>query len=482
MTTACAMALGLILVAPVAAQSAHPRIFITADDVPRLRAMADDNQTNALGFAPAEEWLTIKAQADTFANADPYHYGVDMPGKNGGPKQRFEYTLSDAPPPRHDEFSHYPPWTAMFQERSDTITTRLKYLLLAHQVSGDPVYFTRAKEIVLHMCAWPGIWTDPSYGGGKPCLDTGHAATWVGIFYDWSHDQLTVDERALIRESLAEKALAPIDEIMDGIAPYHNYTAVIASGLCIGAIALLGEDDRAEAWVDHAVARATLNFDAQGMDGGAMEGPMYGDYAANAFADMLWALGSAEIENALVEHEYIKSLPRYCISLLNPNNFQQPCFGDGGPGVGFGRLMLTLALRGDNEAAWFCKKGGAFTPDSPRGFMALDASKLHPTEPTWNPSDAFVDVGYAILRDGYKAGTGFLAFKCGPPESKIGHNHFDHNSFVINYGGTWCAWDPGYRNYFDPAARKYTTSSLGHNTVVLDFGDEYLEDMNYAIP
>ena len=106
MTTACAMALGLILVAPVAAQSAHPRIFITADDVPRLRAMADDNQTNALGFAPAEEWLTIKAQADTFANADPYHYGVDMPGKNGGPKQRFEYTLSDAPPPRHDEFSH----------------------------------------------------------------------------------------------------------------------------------------------------------------------------------------------------------------------------------------------------------------------------------------------------------------------------------------------------------------------------------------
>ena len=472
----------LLTPSAASAQSAHPRIFVTPEDLPRLRAMAGDDAENSLGFVPSEAWAAIKAQADTFVDAPPYHYAVDMPGKEGAPSQRWEYTLSDEPPPGHQEYSHYPPWTAMFQERSDTITTRLKVLTLAYVVSEDPVYFTRAREIVLHLCAWDIVWTDATYGSGQPCLDTGHAAQWVGIFYDWCYDSLSPEERETIRRSLVEYALVPIDEMMDSVSPYHNYTAVIAGGLSIGAAALLGEDDRAQGWIDHAVARAKLNFDSQGSDGGAMEGPMYGDYAANSFADMIWALETAGVESDLVEHNYIKTLPRYCISLLNPNNFQQPCFGDGGPAVGFGRLMLILALRGDTDAAWFCEKGGVFNARSPRGFIALDPGKLRPAQPTHNPSDAFVDVGYAILRDGYTPGTGFLAFKAGPPEASVGHNHFDHNSFVINYAGSWVAWDPGYRSYFSPPARKYTVSSFGHNTVVLDLDDAYLEDMGYAIP
>jgi hypothetical protein len=472
----------LLALAPPACRSAplsHPRIFITPGDVPRLRAMPSDTDENALGYVPAEAWEKLKAQADEFMAAGPYHYAVDMPGREGGPSQRWEYTLSDEPPSPHEEYSHYPPWTAMFQERGDAITTRLKYLLLAYVVTDDPAYFERAKQIVLHLCAWPGTWTDPTYGGGKPCLDTGHAATWVGIFYDWSHDSLTDAERQTIRAALTDKALAPIDGMMDGVSPYHNYTAVIATGLCIGAIALLDEDERAEGWIEHATARATLNFDAQGKDGGAMEGPMYGTYAADSFADMLWALATAGIESDLPAHPYLETLPRYCISLLNPNNFQQPCFGDGGPGVGFGRLMLALALGGDTDAAWYCERTGQLQATTVRGFIALDPARLNPVQPTRNPSDAFVDVGYAILRDGYRPDAAFLALKAGPPEAVIGHNHYDHNSFVMNYAGTWIAWDPGYRSYFNPPERKYTSSTIGHNSIVLDLSEEYLN--NYAV-
>jgi hypothetical protein len=467
--TACSAA------SPVAAATpAHPRLFVTAADLPRLRAMAADSQTNALGYVPAEAWKAILPQADQFAGGPPYHYAVDMPGKEGGPSQRFEYTLADEPPPRHDEYSHYPPWTAMFQERSDSITTRLQCFLAAFLITQEARYFEKAKEIVLHLCAWPILWTDPSYGGGKPCLDTGHAATWVGLLYDWCHDKLTEAERATVRTALADKALRPIDELMDSLSPYHNYTAVIANGLCVGAIALLGEDERAQGWIDHAIQRVLLNFDAQGKDGGAMEGPMYGTYAADQFADMIWALTTAGIDNPLVEHHYLKTLPRYCVSLLNPNNHQQPCFGDGGPGVGFANLMLTLALRGDTDAAWYCQATNQLEPNTVRRFLALDPGRIHPQQPTTNPSDCFVDVGYAVLRDGFKPGSAFLALKCGPPEAEIGHNHFDHNSFVLNYAGEWIAWDPGYRNYFEPQERRYTTSTLGHSSVVLDLDEQYL--------
>ncbi|HQK92909.1 MAG TPA: heparinase II/III family protein [Armatimonadota bacterium] len=466
--------------APLAAQ--HPRAFLTEADVPRLRAMVTAVAPTSLGYVPAEAWQALKAQADAFVEAGPYHYEVEMPGQEGGPSQHWEYTLTDHRPPRHDEYGHYPPWTAMFQERADSITTRLKYLSFAYVVSGDGRYLDAAKAMVLHLCAWPGIWTDESYGGGRPCLDTGHAAEWVGLFYDWCYHGLTAAERQTIRAALAEKALAPIDATLDMAEPYHNFTAVIATGLCVGAIALHGEDARADAWISHAIARAKLNFDAQGKDGGAMEGPMYGTYAASMFADMIWALTTAGVENDLAAHPYIESMPRYCISLLDPGTRRQPCFGDGGPTAGFGELMLILALRGSADAAWYCQQIGQLDAKDVRRFLALDPARIRPAEPTWSPSGCFVDVGYAILRDGYSRDSAFMALKCGPPEADVGHNHFDHNSFVISFAGAWPAWDPGYRSYFDPPKRRYTTSTLGHNTIVVDLDDAYLASQEAAQP
>jgi len=476
MTSMPIVAIVLVAIALTGCSAAaqHPRIFLGPDDLPRLRSMAADTQRNALGYVPAEMWSKIQAQADRFVEAKPYSYSTNMPGREAGPSKEFAYTLSDQAPPRHDDYPHYPPWTAMFQERSDSITTRLRYFLIAYVVTEDRKYFEKAKEIVLHMSAWDTIWTDPSYGGGKPCLDTGHAATWVSIFYDWCYDSLTDAERATVRTALADKAAVPIDELIESISPYHNYTAVIANGLCMAGIALLDEDERAQGWIDKAIARATLNFDAQGEDGGALEGPMYGTYAADNFADMLWALSSAGVPNDLFEHPYIKSLPRYCISLLCPNDWRQMTFGDGGPTQGFARLTLALALRGDTDAAWYLEKIGQFGFESPRYFIALDPERIKSVEPTWNPSDAFVDIGYGILRDGYKQGPAFLAFKSGPPTKAVGHNHFDHNSFTINYAGQWIAWDPGYRSYFNPPKRRYTSGSIGHSTILLDLDEEYL--------
>jgi len=459
----------------------HPRIWLTPDGVVRLRAMAQDTERNELGYVPAEACRDLLARADEFAAAPAYHYAVDMPGVEGGPTQRWEYTLSPTLPPRHDEYGHYPPWTAMFQERSDSITTRLQHFVLAYAMTGKVLYLDKAREIVDAMCAWPAPWTDPSYGGGRPCLDTGHAAEWVGIFYDWCYDALTPEERQRVREALVEKALVPIDGVMDGVDPYHNYTAVIAMGLCVGSIAVLGEDERAEGWIEHALRRVQLNFDAQGRDGGPLEGPMYGTYAADCFSDLIWALNTAGVPNALMDHPYLRTLPRYCISLLNPNNRQQPCFGDGGPGAGFGSLLLTLALAGDTDAAWYCREIGLLNPDSVRRLIALDPARIRPEQPRFNPSACFVDVGYAVLRNGYEPGGAFVALKCGPPEAVVGHNHYDHNSFVLNYAGTWIASDPGYRDYFEPRLRKYTTSTLGHSSIVLDLDQAYLDDTTPAL-
>ncbi len=456
----------------------HPRVMITKEDIPRLRARVAETEENALGVIPAQMWQEIKAQADTFVAAAPYTYNVNIP-KEGAEPLPWSYTLSDEAPPLHEGYN-YPPWTAMFQERGDSITTRLRYFVTAYIVSGENIYFEKAKEIVLQLCAWDIIWTDPSYGGGSPCLDTGHAAQWVAIFYDWCYDAMDVDEREIVREALIEKAIVPIDEYIDKLSPYHNFTGVLATGLCFGGLALLDEEERAEGWVAHAVDRAKLNFDAQGKDGGSMEGPGYGTYASNMFADIFWGMGTAGIENPLADHNFIKTLPRHCVSMLDPNSKQQPCFGDGGPTAGHGRMLMSIALQGDPDAAWYLQQIGWFAGATPRNLLAIDPAKIRVEAPDYNPSRAFVDIGYGILRDGYEAGPAFMGVKCGPPTSDIGHNHFDSNSFMLNYMGTWIGWDPGYRNYFEPRDRRYTTSTFGHSTIVLDVDEEYLANQSVA--
>lgn len=461
----------------------RPRIFITPSDLPRIRVMAKDRRENALGFVPADQWKIIQAQADRFLAAPTYSYSVGIPKAGGGRFPQWSYTLSKNPPPPHKYAPSYPPWTAMFQDqRKDSITTRLRYLLVAYVVTEEDKYFQRAKKIVMALCAWPIVWTDPDYARGRPCLDTGHAATWVGIFYDWCYAALTPEERLVVREALAEKAVQPIHKMIGSVPAYHNYNAVVACGLGVGGIALLGEDKRAEAWVRRAVDQAKKYCDQQGEDGGAMEGPGYGDYAANSLSDLLWALMTAKVPNELYEHNYIETLPRYCISLLDPNTLTQPTFGDGGPTRGFGRLMLPIALTGDTDAAWYCQQIGALTPSSPRQFIAVDAARIKPVLPKLNPSDCFTDIGYAILRDGYNKDSAFLALKAGPPKKNIGHNHYDHNSFQINYAGAWVASDPGYKNYYIPEARKYTISSFGHNTIILDLDSDYLKNNNPTVP
>ncbi len=459
----------------------HPRIFITAADLPRLRALAADTDENALGSVPAEAWAEIVERANEFADAPAYHYSVMMPGREGGPPKQWEYTLSDERPPRHDDYAHYPPTTALFQERSDSITTRLQYFLVAYVVTGEERYYEKAREIVFHLCAWEGYWNDPSLGEQHAGLDTSHAAIWVGVFYDWCYDRLSAAERETVRSALVDKALVLLQEATTSGAIYHNITVLKLVGLGIGSIALLDEEERAQGWIDAVIARLRANFDAQGADGGAMEGPMYGTYAAGAIADFLWATQSAGIEHDLFAHNYLKTLPRYCISLLDPGTGQLPCFGDGGPGLAFEHTNLVLALGGDSDAAWYCREIGMFEAPSPRTFIAMDPERIRPEAPQFNPSECFQDVGYAVMRDGFDPGAAYLAFKCGPPVAQIGHNHFDHNSFMLSYAGSWLAWDPGYRDYFHPQRRKYTVSTLGHNTVILDLDSEYLADTTVSL-
>ena len=161
----------------------HPCLLLTSDTLPLLKAKAAAANPGKFGFSTGEIWDAIKARADALAAAPTYHYAVNIPGEGGAIIEKWEYTLSDQTPPRHDKTTDYPPWTAMFQEREDALSTRLTHFSFAYLVTGEEKYFAKAKEIALHLTKWEQ-WTDPSYAGGrvKACLDTGHCTYSVALF------------------------------------------------------------------------------------------------------------------------------------------------------------------------------------------------------------------------------------------------------------------------------------------------------------
>ncbi len=475
----------LAAVSVAAADEGRPRLYFEAAGLTALRRLAAQEEPCAYGFSPAAGWGQVLKRANALAEAPAYHYQVHIPAANAEHAGwDWGYTLSEQPPPRHDESKHYPPWTAMFQERSDSLTTRMKHFALAYLITGEERYVEKARDIVLKLIKWP-YWTDPSYGGNlSACLDTGHCTQTVALVYDWLWDKFSESERQAIREALVRLGVEPIRKQMAGMDSYHNFWAVVNTGLGVAALALRGEDPRAEGWVQEAIDNTRRQFDSQGGDGGSFEGPMYGTYAADMLAELVIALDSTKTPHDLREHPFLATLPRYCVNGLSPDVKGLATFGDGGWGAGYEVTMAMLAAAGSEPARYYLYASGLLSGvDSIDRFLfygpLLSRDKL-PDPPAWRGPDVFADIGYAFLRGGDDEP--FVAVKCGPPTKAVGHNHYDQHSFQMTARKVVVAADPGYRSYFDPAKRRYTSSSLGHSTVVLDVDDDYLASQAVISP
>lgn len=462
---------------------AHPCLLVNAETLPGLRAKLADTRVNRFGFAAADVWKEVRARTDSLAALPTYSYSVKIPGEGGVILEEWSYTLSGETPPPHPKSPAYPPWTAMFQERADSITTRLIHFSFAALVTGEEKYFAKAREIALALSQWRE-WTDMSYGAGrtKACLDTGHCTYSVAMFYDWCHDRLTPDERTTVRTALVEKGILPILGFVDHYPPDTNGYAVLLSGATLASLAVRPEDPRAARWLQECLDKTRVSLDRGGKDGGTFEGPMYGTYLLDSFALSFDALTSAQVRHDLFEHPYLATMPRYCLGLLAPDTKQIPCFSDGSPGTAVPKLMMILAQRGSTDAAYYLEQIGALKVSGLYDLIRFDESRLDPRPPSWNPSSVFVDIGYASLRDGFNAAAPSLFFKAGPETNRIGHNHYDHNAFVISYGRQWLVPDRGYHDFYVPARRKFSLGSIGHCTVVLDVDDAWLADTRVPSP
>ncbi|MBW2701820.1 MAG: heparinase II/III family protein [Deltaproteobacteria bacterium] len=455
-----AMLVLLILVTSSTGWSADGDLLYGPGGADRVRALSQDTRVPAYGAAPAEVVARILDRAAGFRETT-YSYS------NGD----FSYALGPVQPSPHPD--NFPYWTAMFQERSDSISTRINTLTFSYLATGQAEDLQTALSMVLDLSAWQD-WSDPDYTcfPGPACLDTGHLAMAVAYFYDATRSVLSATDRQIIVTALTEKGLAPLavacEYALDHTA--HNLHAIMATGLAHGAAALMAEDNRAAGWMDMAIATAEHWLEDQSADGGAIEYHGYGAYALDYLVRLIHV---ASFHGRAVESPFLDKVSSFFISALAPDGSGVGTFGDSWQVCG-AQTHLYLASSGDPLAqAYLVDTGMIFQEGEPS--RVTDFITVHwadgDLEPLRNPPLPWASkgVGFAALRSGDDVHSTLVVFKSGPPEAFAGHNQKDHLSYQLWANGQWLTGDPGYSMSSQGIDLfRYHDEAFGHSTILLD--------------
>jgi hypothetical protein len=455
--------------------AAHPTVYFGSAELAQLKTRAADSSTNALGYDFASAFKALRDEADGYKDA-PYTVVISVPNPDGLGTQSWSYTLSSSLPPAHSSNPGYPTWTQVTRE----LEKRLETLSFVYAITGDGSYLTNSNatgaiDAALLIAAW-SQWTDPQpvCGNAGSCLDTAHLTFGMSMAYDVGFDTMTDAQRSIARDAIVHKGVEKLaadvtaaNSKPSGMSDWFNGYALRVAGLGVGACAVAQDvGATADPWLKLARDSTQLFFGSQGKQGGTYEGQLYGSYALDNLVIGAHALARNNAANDLFTDPWLRDLPRFASVFLGSDNHSEANLGDSSADASWAGTMFALASRGDAIAQWYLTARGQAKPGNFLRFVWARPD-LQPTPIVGSGSAWFADVGHAVLRAGF-SGAPVVAVKSGPTTMSIGHNHLDHNSFILNAFGEWIAADPGYESYYNTAQNVYTTGTVGHNTLMVD--------------
>jgi hypothetical protein len=286
----------------VTLRQAHPRLYATADQFASVQRLAESNPL-------VRRWYTqLEEQAGRMLQEPPAEH------KLVGPR---------------------------LLSQSRAALRRISTLTGLYRLDGDRTKAERARREMLTAAAFPD-W-NPSH-----FLDVAEMTNALAIGYDWLHELLSAEDRAVIRKAIVDQGLRP------GLQVYrkgtgwpraiHNWNQVCNGGLLAGALAIADEEpELAREIVTHARQSIVLAMRSFEPDGGWAEGPGYWAYATsyNVFA-------LAALQSALGTDFDLRKMPGF--AQTGDFRIHSVCplgrtfnYADAGDGAGSAPQMLWLA-------------------------------------------------------------------------------------------------------------------------------------------
>lgn len=154
----------------------------------------------------------------------------------------------------------------------------IRHLAVGGAIKQDEALTARAKQWLLEAASWkPSGTTSRSYTDEWAFRVNG-ALAWG---YDWLYDELTAEERKLVRTALLVRTRETADHIIKHaniqLFPFDSHAVRAVSAVLIpAAIALLDDEPEAEGWLNYAIEFLSTVYTPWGdAQGGWAEGPHY---------------------------------------------------------------------------------------------------------------------------------------------------------------------------------------------------------------
>jgi oligo-alginate lyase len=370
---------------------------------------------------------------------------------------------------------------------------------LLYHLTGEEKYATKLRDALLYYgnyVRWAGpqlIERDPPWHSE---LDTTTFSFGYSAGYDALRDFLSDTDRRTIANTMVRLAVEPIlnDWILPGKRIHsfdsmgHNWWGVCVSGGGLCALALLGDDPRAQSWIDAVDAGYLQWFNYSGnilqnrmctfeRSGPSYEGVGYTNYGVSQYLHYRFGWQNTFPGRKSPRIDQLEHVASYFLQTLYPTssgyltvNFEDSAIEADSSAT----LLLLIACGfGTPEAVRYLELIHTRSQDT---LLALVSRYPRPT-PEANPptSCIYTHMGWAILRSSWERDATLLAMKSGYTWN---HAHADAGSFILFKQGKPLIIDSGTCNYSRPEYSTYYRTSRAHNVILFDDQGQPHDDIN----
>lgn len=361
---------------------------------------------------------------------------------------------------------------------------------LFYQLTKDERYAKKLHEAMVFYCAYKR-WGGPGLVDRNPPwhseLDTSQFCFGYAVAYDALYSFLTTEQRQQIRESVIRLGILPTlnDWILPGRRFHsldsmgHNWWGVCVSGAGVAALAFLGEEERAQSWIEAIDDGLVEWFSYEGNvlhnrietfespDGPSYEGVNYTGYGVTTYLRYLLAWRTMFPARTHPAQRFVSGIPEFFLHTLYPtptgslpvnfddtheNSTAADCIlllRACGVKDEYGRRYLLHAQReGQDPLPLYVPEDAAAATS-----VALPLSKVYPK------------MGWAMMRTSWDPTATLLAVKSG---ATWNHAHADAGTFLLMHKGHPLIIDSGTCNYAWPEYSSYYRQSEAHNVVLFD--------------
>lgn len=367
---------------------------------------------------------------------------------------------------------------------------RIITLALMYNISKDEKYAERA---------WLEMYTSACFRDWNPYhfLDVGAMATGMGLGYDWLYNWMDESQRKIVRDSIVNKAIVPINEDFDD-APRSrswNWRGDLADNWCLvisgvgscGAMAIVDELDgqnleKAQRAMEQCLLDIRRALSLFSPLGAYEEGPSYWEYSMRYYPLTVTALETG-IGTALGYDDIpgLKLTDKYLLAVNGPVKMFSYHDAYTSDSIVPPAMMYIANHFGRYSEAKsrisFIMNNEAVSAGSAYADMLWYDPKLGSASDNTGDLDIYMPISeVAVMRSGWGKNDTYVGFHCDDPLSGESHDHMDAGEFVLQAMGEEFFFDLGKDDYNIPNYLNcYRVRAEGHNTVIFNPDEGYAQ-------